>query len=89
MVRGDRQVPDGWVSLRGGMQTTEAALAAGVLADRGITVTRRDDPASLTWLLGQQPQELLVPTQQLDDAREILKELADAPPVYPDDLSDS
>jgi hypothetical protein len=71
------------------MQTTEAALAAEVLADQGITVTKRDDPGWFTRGVGEQPQELLVPAGQLDEARAVLKELAESPPIFPNDLSDS
>jgi hypothetical protein len=66
-------VSDQWSSVVSGVSRVEAALYAGVLESEGIKVVTRDDTSSpFIGNFDNLVQEILVPTVDLEKARQIL-----------------
>ena len=73
------QVPDDWTSLLTGVPITLASIYAEMLTSEGIAVVKRLDPRTESiYGLGNQQQELLVHTSDVEKARAVL----DADPKY-------
>lgn len=88
----ENQVPSGWASLIGRLDTSQAALLAELLMSEGVTVIKRDDPSGGLYGLyglGNVSQELLVRSDERARAVDVLRQWDEAEPIYPDDLADT
>jgi hypothetical protein len=67
------QVPDEWTSLLTGVPITLASMYAEMLTSAGIAVVKRQDPRTETiYGFGNQSQELLVRTSDVEQAKAVL-----------------
>jgi|HubBroStandDraft_1064217.scaffolds.fasta_scaffold114374_2 hypothetical protein len=78
----DRTIPEGWTCLLGKADPSTATACAEILTSRNIVVTRRSVPTSL-YGLQQQPEQLLVRTDEAQTAHDILAEWSRGDPVPP------
>jgi hypothetical protein len=77
---------DQWSSAVSGVSSLQAALYAGVLESEGIKVVTSDDTSSpAVFNFANLPQEILVPTADLEKARQIVADWDRATPASEDE----